>query len=125
MTLYELANKVNESNDTPFCMKVKKNDQDNRHKYYVILEAHSPLGEDLPEEFDVDTVKELLKEMRDRANFYDADEHAELWVGSRGQNGVPYCSIRDLLNDAEEIGKMYNTLADVLEKESGHDREIN
>ena len=121
MTLYQLAKKVNENNDTKFYMTVKKNDtmQNNRPRYYVLLETHSSLGEDLPEEFEVDTVKELVKEMRDRANNYDADEHAELWVGSRGQNGVPYCSIRELLDDAEEIGEMYNTLADVLEREAG------
>ncbi len=124
MTLYQLAKKVNTNDDTEFFMSVKKNEDrgERRSKYYVyyvLLHAHSPLGEDLPEEFEVDTVKELVKEMRQRADNYDADEHAELWIGSRGQNGVPNCSIRELLDDAEEIGKMYEALADVLEKESG------
>lgn len=119
MTLNELAEKVNINNDTGFVMSVKKNEGSvYNYKYYVILQAHSPLGEDLPEEFEVDTVKELVKQMRSRADNYDADEHAELWVGSRGQNGVPNCSIRELLDDAEEIGKMYNELAEILEKES-------
>lgn len=119
MTLYELANKVNSNEETEFLMSVKKNEGSiYNFKYYVLLQAHSPLGEDLPEEFEVDTIKELVKEMRDRADNYDADEHAELWVGSRGEHGVPNCSIRDLLDDADEIGEMYNTLADVLEKES-------
>lgn len=121
MTLYQLAKKVNANDDTEFFMSVEKNEDRSEHrpKYYVLLHAHSPLGEDLPEEFEVDTVKELVKEMRQRADGYDADEHAELWIGSRGQNGVPNCSIRELLDDAEEIGKMYETLANVLEKESG------
>ena len=118
MTLYELANKVNSNEETEFLMSVKKNEGSvYNFKYYVLLQAHSPLGEDLPEEFEVDTIKELVKEMRYRADNYDADEHAELWVGSRGEHGVPDCSIRDLLDDAEEIGRMYKTLADVLEKE--------
>ena len=119
MTLYELANKVNSNDETEFLMSVKKNEGSiYNFKYYVLLQAHSPLGEDLPEEFEVDTIKELVKEMHYRADNYDADEHAELWIGSRGEHGVPNCSIRDLLDDAEEIGRMYKTLADVLEKES-------
>ena len=119
MTLYELANKVNSNEETEFLMSVKKNEGSiYNFKYYVLLQAHSPLGEDLPEEFEVDTIKELVKEMHYRADNYDADEHAELWIGSRGQNGVPYCSVRDLLDDAEEIGRMYKKLADVLEEES-------
>ena len=120
MTLYELAKRVNSNDNTEFYMTVKKNDttQNDRPKYHVLFETHSPLGEDLPEEFEVDTVKELVKEMRNRANGYDADEHAELWIDSRGQNGVPYCSIRDLLDDADAIGRMLKKLADVLEKES-------
>lgn len=121
MTLNELAKKVNANDDTEFFMTVKKNEDGSEHgpEYYVLLQTHSPLGEDLPEEFEVDTIKELVKEMRQRADNYDADEHAELWIGSRGQNGVPNCSIRELLDDAEKIGKMYEALADVLEKESG------
>lgn len=121
MTLYQLAKKVNENNDTEFSMTVEKNESRREYqpKYYVLFQTHSPLGEDLPEEFEVDTVADLVKEVRERANSYDADEHAELWIGSRGQNGVPYCSIRDLLDDADAIGRMYMRLADVVEKETG------
>ena len=119
MTLYQLAKRVNENDDTPFYMKVKKNDIDryNSKKYYVLLETHSPLGEDLPLEFDVDAVKELVGEVKELADNYDSDEHVEMWIDSRGKNGVPE-SIRDLLDDAETIGEMYTTLADILEKES-------
>ena len=120
MTLDRLAEKVNKSMETDFFMVVKENESrsEYRPQYSVLLQTHSPLGEDLPEEFEVDTVEELVKEMRERADSYDADEHAELYIGMRGQHGVPYCSIRDLLDDADKIGEMYNALADVLEKES-------
>lgn len=120
MTLYQLAKKVNENNETEFSMTVKKNENrsEYRPKYYVLFQAHSPLGEDLSEEFEVDTVADLVKEVSERANSYDADEHTELWIGSRGQDGVPYCSIRDLLDDADAIGRMYKRLADVVEKEA-------
>ena len=123
MTLYQLAKKVNENDDTQFYMTVKQRDDASRYgsQYYVLLQTHSPMGEDLPEEFDVNTVKELVKEMRSRADNYDADEHAELYIGMRGEHGVPNCSIRDLLDDAEEIVEMYKSLADVLEKESGYE----
>ena len=120
MTLDKLAEKVNKSMETDFFMVVKENKSRSEHRpqYSVLLQTHSPLGEDLPEEFEVDTVEELVKEMRERADSYDADEHAELYIGIRGQHGVPHCSIRELLDDADKIGEMYDTLADVLEKES-------
>ena len=120
MTLDRLSEKVNKSMETDFFMVVKENESRSEHRpqYSVLLQTHSPLGEDLPEEFEVDTVEELVKEMRERADIYDADEHAELYIGMRGSHGVPYCSIRDLLDDADKIGEMYNALADVLEKES-------
>ena len=41
------------------------------------------------------------------------DEHVELWVDSRGKNGVPG-SIRELVKDAEAIDKMLQELADAL-----------
>ena len=34
---------------------------------------------------------------------FDPDDHAEMWVNSRGQNGVP-SSIRELIEDADAIG---------------------
>ena len=115
MTLYELAEKVNQNNYTEFCMKVE---EEKDGMYYVLLQAHSPAGEDLPEEFEVESVEELVRDMRRRSDDFDADEHAEFYVSMRGQNGVPY-SIRELIDDADAIEEMYDKLAGVLEKEAG------
>ena len=115
MTLYELAEKVNQNDYTEFHMTVEERADGT---YYVLLQAHSPAGEDLPEEFEVESVEELVRDMRRRSDDFDADEHAEMWVSSRGENGVPY-SIRELINDADAIEEMYDKLAGVLEREAG------
>lgn len=114
MTLYELAEKVNNNDYTEFYMKVKDNKDGT---YYVLLQASSPAGEDLPEEFEIESVEELVKEMRRRSDDFDPDEHAEMWVPHRGKDGVPY-SIRELINDADAIEEMYGKLAGVLEREA-------
>lgn len=95
-----------------------------------IFEAWSPAGEDLPYEgslvnlprdgrgaYEVapeDALAYCAKFMRIEADGFDVDEHVELWIDGRGRNGVPG-TVRELLDDAEEIQKMLNELAETLE----------
>lgn len=44
---------------------------------------------------------------------YDLDEHAEFYVGMRGERDVPR-SIRTPINDADAVKEMYEKLADDL-----------
>lgn len=73
---------------------------------------HSPLGEDFY--FYVSDVKDIVNEVVEYAESFDADEHAEIWIENRGKNGVPN-SIRDLLQDADDIKEMLQELSDNLE----------
>ncbi len=67
------------------------------------LESYSPEGEDLIVTIWHDgTPAGFIKAFQEYAEDFDADEHAEMWIESRGKNGVPE-SIRDLLNDADWI----------------------
>lgn len=78
----------------------------------LMFEKWSPAGEDFV--FYVST-ENPTRGVRKYAFDYDADEHAEMWVGSRGERGVPY-SIRTLIDDADAIQEMLDELADALEE---------
>ena len=77
----------------------------------VQLENWSPAGEDLV--FYLDKDEEFVAGVKQLAADFDPDEHAEMWVESRGKNGVPG-TIRELLDDAEAIDKMLQDLAAAL-----------
>lgn len=95
-----------------------------------VFEAWSPAGEDLPYEgwlvylprdgrgsyvvAPEDALSFCAMHMRMEAEGFDVDEHVELWIGGRGENGVPG-TVRELLDDAEEIQRMLDDLADRLE----------
>ena len=76
----------------------------------VELENWSPAGENIIVTLDG---KDIVREMGRYSAGFDVDEHVELWVDSRGKNGVPG-SIRELVKDAEAIDKMLQELADAL-----------
>lgn len=79
----------------------------------VELEKYSPAGEDFLMCVEVENFPESVREY---ANCFDADEHAEMWIEARGRvSGVPE-SIRELIDDAEAIQEMLYELADVLEE---------
>ncbi len=79
----------------------------------VELQKYSPVGEDFSI---IVEVEDFTESVREYANDFDADEHAEMWVEARGKaNGVPE-SIRELIEDAEEIQEMLDGLADALEE---------
>lgn len=66
----------------------------------VELQKYSPAGEDFSI---IVEVEDFPNAMRDCAMDFDADEHAEMWIEARGKvSGVPD-SIRELIDDAEEI----------------------
>ena len=73
----------------------------------------SPAGEDFS--FTIchnDNLKEAIQEISHFAYNFDVDEHIEMWIEARGNgvNGVP--NTRELVEDAEDISKMLEELAD-------------
>ena len=68
----------------------------------VELENYSPAGEDLIICVDV---PDFPKSVAEYADGFDVDEHVELWIESRGKDGVPGTA-RELVEDAEAIDKM-------------------
>ena len=78
----------------------------------IEIENYSPAGEDLVFTLYGETLLEAVTELYES---YDAEEHAELWIDSRGKNGVPG-SIRELLDDADSIEEMLRELAVALKE---------
>lgn len=76
----------------------------------VELQQKSPAGEDFV--FYTDTA-DFPKGVIEYARCFDPDEHVELWVKHRGEGGCPG-TIRELVDDAEDIKKMLQELADAL-----------
>lgn len=80
------------------------------------FETYSPAGEDFIFYIPVSNdPSRIVASIRAYADDFDVDEHVELWIGSRGQNGVP-SSVRELLEDAEEIKSMLDDLAEAMRK---------
>lgn len=69
---------------------------------------NSPLGEDFF--FYVSDRKDIVNEIVEYAENFDAEEHAEMWIEYRGTKGVPN-SIIDLIRDADDIKEMLEELA--------------
>ena len=87
----------------------------------VELEKYSPAGEDFLMCVEIEN---FPKSVREYANDFDSDEHAEMWINARGRvRGVPN-SIRELINDAEAIQDMLNELADALEVKNGKENTV-
>lgn len=87
----------------------------------VELETYSPAGEDFSIIVEVENFPESVREY---ANDFDANEHAEMWIEAREKvNGVPD-SIRELIEDAEEIQEMLNELADTLAKDENNKENL-
>lgn len=75
------------------------------------LEKYSPAGEDFG--FEVKG-KDVAAEVREYADDFDTDEHIEMWVMARHNvSGVP--DIKTLVQDADDIQKMLDGLADALD----------
>lgn len=84
--------------------------------FYVELGQCTPCGEDWWETIWFDGTDDgFIEAVRERYNDFDVDEEAEIWIESRGKNGVPD-SIKDLVEDAEWKETMLRELADELEE---------
>jgi hypothetical protein len=84
-------------------------------EYCAELEFYSEAGEDFVFTVCFDgTWENFVFRFWLYADEFDPDEHAEMWVGSRGKNGVP-SSIRVLIDDADDIKKTLEKWADELD----------
>ena len=79
------------------------------------IESSSSLGEDLVEYINGKNDKEIIEDIERLASNFDVDDHVELYVGMRGTRGVPD-SISALVKDAEDIQKMFNELAQAVNR---------
>ena len=115
MELSEKIIEALEAHDISLCGEISERTYNN-DGYNVELETYSPEGEDviIPLIYD-GTEEDFIREFISYANNFDADEHAEMWVNSRGKNGVPD-NIRDLLEDAEWIKDTLMEIADELKE---------
>ena len=69
--------------------------------FYVEVGQYTPLGEDWWEIIWFDGTDDgFINAVRTRYITFDVDEEAEIWIESRGKNGVP-SSIMALVRDAE------------------------
>lgn len=84
-----------------------------------VFDTYSPAGEDL--RFDgritseESAVDEIVSAVEDTWRSYDVDEHVRVWIDSMGENGVP-STVRELLEDAEEIAVMYDELCRLVRR---------
>lgn len=102
-------------------MKAYDREKNSNGEYTREIEFFSPEGEDVIECIWYDGTDEgFIKAFRENAEHFDPDEHAEMWVESRGTRGVPE-SIKDLMADAEWIKNTLLAVADELEAEETTD----
>lgn len=84
--------------------------------YYIELNQDTPAGEDWWYTVWFDgTDEDFINSLRKGVYDFDIDEEVELWVNSRGKNGVP-SSIKVLVEDAEWKLKQLKILLNTLEK---------
>lgn len=78
------------------------------------LSNYSNLGEYLVYTINGTTPKELAIEIMDIYANFDVGEHVESWVNLKmeGVKGVP--SVKELIEDAQEIAKMLKELSDTV-----------
>lgn len=128
MELSKRIEEILEKFDFSLCGEISERYSE-KGKYDIELETYSPEGEDVIVSLIFDgTYEGFITAFVEYANWFDAEEHAEMWIESRGKNGVPE-SIKDLLEDAEWQKNMLLEVAEALnnfdesEKVSSMDRE--
>ena len=87
---------------------------------YVELQKESPAGEDFIMYIyfnQSEPVTSFLEDLKEYYEDFDPEEHAEMYIDCRGQNGVPE-TIRELLDDADEIKEMIGDVWRVLSEKS-------
>jgi hypothetical protein len=84
--------------------------------YYIEISQYTPLGEDwwVTVWFD-GTDNGFIESIREIYENFDVDEETEIWIESRGKNGVPN-SIKALVEDAEWKQATLGELASDFEK---------
>lgn len=126
MELSERIMNVLESHDISLCGEISERTYDN-DGYDVELETYSPEGEDVIISLIYDgTEEDFICQFRSYAENFDAEEHAEMWIECRGENGVPD-SIKDLLEDAEWQKEMLLKVTNDLEgvnNENIYEKEV-
>lgn len=77
----------------------------------------TPMDYDASFEVEAESIEQIVGDVRARAEEFDPDAEAALWIGpdGHGKNGAPY-RIRDILDEMEEYGRRLKTLASELEK---------
>ena len=114
MKLSKRIEELLERHDFSVCGEISERTYNN-DGYDVELETYSPEGEDVIVSLTYDgTEEDFIRQFRSYAEGFDAEEHAEMWIESRGKNGVPD-SIKDILEDAEWIKSTIEEVADDLE----------
>lgn len=84
-------------------------------EYVAGLSFYSPAGEDVVVDFFFDgSLGDFTYQFRQYAAGFDVDEHVKLWIDGMGKNGVP-STIRELVEDAEDIEAILNEIADLLD----------
>lgn len=118
----ELNSKIIEvAEKSDFCLEdVEKQNG----KYYVEMNNCTPCGEDWWETIWFDgTSKGFVNGVRYRADNFDVDEEAEVYINCRGENGVP-SNIKDLIYDAEWKKSTLEELANNLENLDFEDNKV-
>lgn len=84
---------------------------------HVFLEWYSPAGEDYCIDRDIEVIESdtLYRIMLDEYEWYDVDDHVDLWAQWRGTHGVPD-SYSVLIRDAIDIEEELNECRKILEK---------
>lgn len=78
---------------------------------YIEYQFYTPAGEDFS--FTIPITDDEQHELYKYAEEFDTDEHVELWINKRGQDGVP-SSVRELVEDAEWIRDRLLILAEEI-----------
>lgn len=84
------------------------------HEDCIEYQFYTPAGEDFS--FTIPITDDEQHELYKYAEEFDTDEHVELWISRRGQNGVS-SSIHELVEDAEWIKDRLLVLAEEIENE--------
>lgn len=86
------------------------------------IRQSSPAGEDFDfyvyryaNKSDAENASEFVRQVREYARDFDTNEHVRFWVEDSGVQGVP--DIETLVEDADDIKKMLDSLAYELEQE--------
>lgn len=90
-----------------------KHKEEQKRRYYALLEQSTPLGEDWCMEFIYKNISDLIQQICEYAEGYNVDDEAEIYIEIRGKHGVPN-SIKELINDSQWKKDKFAELASQL-----------